>query len=150
MTMMSTDDGVLQCAACGKDGDDLKACTACKLVKYCNASCQRAHWPKHKKECKKRAAELHDDALFKEPPPKEECPICMLPLPLNPEVWRYQTCCGKILYNGCIHAANMADNRRLCPFCRTHDVSSEGGAIERIKKRVEGGDAEAIYQLGGF
>ena len=27
------------CAACGKEGGDtLKACTACKLVKYCNRS----------------------------------------------------------------------------------------------------------------
>ena len=24
------------CAACGKAGDELKMCTACKMVKYCN------------------------------------------------------------------------------------------------------------------
>ena len=66
---MSTadDNNMLSCAACGKGGDGLKACTACKLVKYCNASCQRAHWSKHKKACKKRAAEIHDEALFKDP-----------------------------------------------------------------------------------
>ena len=52
------------CADCGKNGNDLKACTACKLVKYCDATCQKAHWSKHKKECKKRAAELKDEALF--------------------------------------------------------------------------------------
>ena len=46
------------CAACGKGGDHLKACTACHLVKYCNRDCQIAHRPKHKKECRKRAAEL--------------------------------------------------------------------------------------------
>jgi hypothetical protein len=39
------------------------------------------YWPKHKKLCKQRAAELHDEALFKEPPPKEDCPICFLPMP---------------------------------------------------------------------
>ena len=28
------------------------------------------------KKCDRRAAELYDKALFKEPPPREECPIC--------------------------------------------------------------------------
>ena len=46
------------CAACGKASDNLKACTACRLVKYCNRDCQISHRAKHKKECRKRAAEL--------------------------------------------------------------------------------------------
>jgi hypothetical protein len=40
---------------------------------------QRNHWTKHKKDCKLRAAELCDESLFKDPPPKEDCPICFLP-----------------------------------------------------------------------
>jgi hypothetical protein len=51
------------------------------LVKYCNADCQKNHWPKHKKDCKLRVAELRDEALFKDPPAKEDCPICFLPMP---------------------------------------------------------------------
>jgi hypothetical protein len=51
------------------------------LVKYCSAECQRNHWPKHKKDCKLRAAKLRDEALFKDPPAKEDCPICFLPMP---------------------------------------------------------------------
>ena len=34
------------CANCGKEEEgsvSLKACTACKLVKYCNRECQIAH-----------------------------------------------------------------------------------------------------------
>ena len=53
------------CANCGKGEEsnvDLKACSACQLVKYCNRECQLAHRPQHKKECKKRAAELHEEA----------------------------------------------------------------------------------------
>jgi len=49
------------CANCGKgeeESDNLKTCTACKLVKYCNRDCQIAHRSQHKKACKKRAAEL--------------------------------------------------------------------------------------------
>ena len=70
------------CAECGKEGGaSLKTCKSCMLVKYCNANCQRNHWPTHKIECKRRAAELRDEALFKDPPAKEDCPICFLPLP---------------------------------------------------------------------
>jgi len=97
MSKIADDDIMPKCEASGKGGDDLKGCTACKLVKYCDASCQRAHWPKHKKECKKRASELHDEALFKKPPPRDECDICMLTLPMHPSEQKYQPCCGKLL-----------------------------------------------------
>src|SRR5210317_811966 len=95
------------CANCGKgeeSSNDLKACTACKLVKYCNRECQIAHRPLHKKACKKRAAELHDEELFKEHPPHEDCPICLQPLPLESSESTFQSCCGKIICNGCILA----------------------------------------------
>ena len=72
------------CADCGGvagGGISLKTCKSCMLVKYCNAECQRNHWPKHKKECKRRAAELRDEALFKDPPDKEDCPLCFIPMP---------------------------------------------------------------------
>jgi hypothetical protein len=73
------------CAECGDEGGavNLKTCKSCKLVKYCNANCQRNHWSKHKKLCKRRAAELRDEALFKDPPAKEDCPICFLPMPIQ-------------------------------------------------------------------
>ena len=111
MSSSSTADTITMCANCGKGEEsvgDLKECTACKLVKYCNRDCQVAHRPQHKKACKKRAAELHDDVLFKEPPPREECPICMLPLPFDVEEQSFKSCCGKLICYGvlnvfCIH-----------------------------------------------
>ena len=37
----------------------------CKMARYCNSNCQKAHRLDHKKECKKRAAELHhEEALY--------------------------------------------------------------------------------------
>ena len=56
------------CASCGvAESDDvkLKKCNGCYLVRYCGIKCQRDHWRQHKKECKKRAAELHEELLFK-------------------------------------------------------------------------------------
>jgi radical SAM protein with 4Fe4S-binding SPASM domain len=49
-------------------------CKSCMQAKYCDAECQKKHWATHKADCKRRAAELRDEALFKDPPPKEDCP----------------------------------------------------------------------------
>ena len=46
------DDDIILCSNCGKGEEsagDLKACTSCKVVKYCNRDCQIAHRPQHKK-----------------------------------------------------------------------------------------------------
>ena len=150
---MSTSDIISLCANCGKseeNTDSLKACTACKMVKYCNRDCQIAHRPQHKKACKKRAAELHDEKLFKQPPPKGDCPICMLLLPSLHTGSMYRSCCGKRICSGCIHAVSIRDGGvGLCPFCRTPSPTPEE-MIEQMKKRVELGDAQAIYNLGVF
>ena len=50
---------------------------------------------------------------------------------------------------GCIYAAYTADNRRLCPFCRSPAITSDGELMERINKRVERDDFMAIHILGG-
>ena len=44
MSTVDNNNDMSKCAGCGKAGDDLKACTSCRLVKYCDATCQRAHW----------------------------------------------------------------------------------------------------------
>jgi hypothetical protein len=146
---MSTDNNT--CANCGKgeeSSDGLKACTACKLVKYCNRDCQIAHRPQHKKACKKRAAELYDEKLFKQPPPAEDCPICILPLPPLHTGFKYRSCCGKRICSGCIYAVKIRDGGvGLCPFCRTPSPTSEE-LVEQYNKRAELGDDEAIRNLG--
>ena len=103
--IMSTTDTCFNCGKGEECSGDLKACTACNMVKYCNRDCQIAHRPQHiKKACKKRAAELHDEALFRQPLPPEECPICFLHLPLDREQTYFHSCCGEIVCGGCEHA----------------------------------------------
>ena len=119
------------CAACGKESDTLKACGGCNnTVKYCNAACQMAHRTQHKAECKKlfevalfqigkRAAELFDEILFKKPPPREDCPICMLQLPTPSNAIVYQACCGKLICSGCMLGIMCTKMGKIrCPFCR--------------------------------
>jgi len=155
--MSSTKDNTKSiCANCGKEDSKLKSCTACKLVKYCSRECQIAHRPQHKKVCKKRAAELYDEKLFKQPPLEfEDCPICFLRLPTLETGYRYKTCCGKVICSGCYYAplyddqGNEVDNKK-CPFCRIPTPTTEEveEIVKRTMKRVESDDPEAIHDLG--
>jgi hypothetical protein len=147
------------CANCGKGEEssgDLKACTACNMVKYCNRECQIAHRPQHKKLCKKRAAELYDDKLFKEPPPPEECPICMLPPPIyandsgKMNGMTFHSCCGKSICDGCIYAMAETGAKDLCAYCRTPPFSSNKVEVKRLKKLMEKGNPNAYYMLAGY
>lgn len=38
--------------SCGRKGTNLKRCSACLSVHYCNATCQHSHWSDHRKECR--------------------------------------------------------------------------------------------------
>ena len=142
------------CANCGKGEEasiDLKTCTACKMVKYCSRECQISHRPQHKKECKRRAKELHDEKLFQLPPPLEDCPICMMRLP-SLELGRvYMACCGKVICNGCVHTFRSRVTKKkddVCPFCRTPLPTSVEEKMKRYKERSELNDEIAIYCLG--
>jgi len=155
---MATDD-IIVCDNCGKGEDDtekLKACTACKSVKYCNCNreCQIAHRSQHKKECRRCAAELHDEKLFKVPPPQEDCPICLITLPSHNTGVKYVSCCGKVICNGCIHAPVYDDQgneiAKTCPFCRTPAPTSAKEIVTWLKKGTEKNEAGAFLNLEGF
>ena len=148
----STNNTTASCAACGKGGDGLKTCTACKLVKYCSIACQQAHRPQHKKECKRRVAELHDEALFKPPPSREECPICFLELPLYSNMQVYKSCCGKIICEGCSFASaeHSGDDRPPCPFCRKPATRSKEEGTRRMQRRMGLNDHNAITMMGDW
>jgi len=123
------------------------------MVKYCNRECQIAHRPQHKKECRKRAAELHDEELFKQPPPDEDCPICMMRLPTLGLGKTYLACCGKSICNGCVHAFRRRITKRkddVCPFCRIPMPTSDEETIKRYEKRIEMNDAQAIHNMGVY
>ena len=153
----SESDTMMFCASCGTAGSDdikLKKCTACYLARYCSVKCQKDHWKQHKKECKKRAAELKDEILFKQPEGSHwgDCPICCLPLPLDPHKAILNSCCCKRICTGC----DLANKRReeegrldhTCPFCRETLPNTDEECIEQLKKRTEANDPVAMYQMG--
>ena len=120
--------------------------------------CQRNHRPQHKQECKKRAAELKDDLLFKQPESTcyGDCPICLLPIyfPISQDTVKstLYECCSKIVCDGCNYANYMREREaRLppsCPFCRTPEPKTEEETNLNIMKRVEANDPEALNVVG--
>ena len=150
------------CASCGIKGGDnnitLKNCTACYLVKYCGVECQRNHRPEHKGECKRRAAKLKDELLFKQPKSSHlgDCPICLFPIPLDTiqgdAGYTTYSCCSKVVCTGCIHANVLREfEGRLtpsCPFCRRPVPKSEKEADLLTMKRAEANDPVALCSLG--
>eukprot|EP00984_Skeletonema_dohrnii_P005338 scaffold1874_cov89-Skeletonema_dohrnii-CCMP3373.AAC.15 len=143
------------CASCGIAVDEvkLKECADCDLVKYCSDECQKNHIPQHKEDCKKRAAELRDEILFKQPESSHrgDCPICCLPLQLDKEKSTMNSCCSKVICNGCNYANQVREaERRLkksCPFCR-EPYPSKNEVDKYRRKRIEANDPVAMCGEG--
>ena len=99
--------------------------------------------------------DISDDKLFKKPPSKEDCPICLLLLPTLASGSTYYACCGKVICSGCCHAPvydNLGNEiiEEKCPYCRTPVPYSIEEYNGRLQKRVELDDAEAISMLGCY
>jgi len=108
-------------------------------------------------ESRSRAAEIHDDTLFRQPESSHlgECPICLLPLSLDTKHAMMQSCCSKLICIGCCCAsiryevvkAKMIKNRS-CPFCRQPEPET-AAEIEHYKmKRRKANDPVAIQEAG--
>lgn len=100
--------------------------------------------------------DISDEELFQNPPPKEECSICLLPILFMPSHGPvYQPCCGKSLCYGCMMAADLEvqkgnANMRCCPFCRTSSVMTSAlDFIDRCEKRMALDDPHAYQMVGG-
>jgi TPR repeat protein len=121
-----------------------------------------------------------DEVLFKHPPPKDDCPICFLPMPTkliccasltdatvmsvpiydladaNEEsakvvMEEYYSCCGKSICKGCVYSFIMSDNQETCPFCNSNRASkTDEDKVKELMKRVEVDDPASICVLARF
>ena len=161
--MISGEDGEAAdvCASCGIaeiDEIKLKTCAACKSLRYCSVECQKKHWPHHKRACKKRMAELRDELLFRQPESSNlgDCPICCLPLPLDPQQSLLSSCCSKAICIGCDHANKLRQRGLLipqepsCAFCREPIATTKEEFDAMLMKRVEKNDPVAMQQMGAI
>jgi len=126
MSSNTNSSSISKCAACGKGGDNLKGIV------------------------------ITDEELFADPPPKEDCDICFLPIPYTNGICGvdtvYQKCCGKRLCYGCALAETKemenGNLKGLCSFCRVPIHTSCEERIQRVKKRMKLNDAGAFHWLG--
>jgi len=109
----------------------------------------------------------HED-LFRPPPSRPECPICLLPMPIDATHVMYMSCCGKSICIGCIFENDrvVIENNRersrkklaklepldglvepTCPFCREIMFGTPGMEMARYQKRMRMNDADAICQM---
>ena len=159
--MMSGEDGEAAdvCASCGIaeiDEIKLKTCAACKSLRYCSVECQKKHWPQHKRACKKRMAEMRDELLFRQPESSSfgDCPICCLPLPLDPQKSSLIACCSKMICKGCDYANQIRQRGLLipqkpsCAFCREPIATTKEEYDAMLMKRIEKNDPVAMWQMG--
>ena len=95
--------------------------------------------------------ETEDIDLFAPITDREECPICMLPLPITGETL-FMTCCGKRICQGCAFKDIMTkfnngvpDDEHPCAFCRQKAVVQN--CLKEIKKLLKTNNAEAFIQM---
>ncbi len=145
------------CASCGKaavDNIKLKLCPICKLVKYCSVDCQKIHRSKHKRACKKRAAEIRDDRLFTQPDESflGECPICCLPHSIDMTKSVINSCCCQRICSGCSYANKRREIeqglKQKCPYCREPVPKTDEEGNQNYMKRAKANDPVALSQLG--
>lgn len=146
------------CASCGKaevDNVKLKDCDGgCDLVKYCSEECNENHREQHEEECKERKTELRDRDLFAMPDESHlgDCPICCLPMQLDPLKSIFMDCCSKLLCNGC-HYTNQVREMDMglemrCPYRREPAPNSQEEVKKRCEKRTKKNDPAAMCFVG--
>ena len=149
-------DATVCCASCGiAEVDDIKLvpCDGCYLVRYCSDECREDHKSDHEEACKKRAAEIREELLFKQPEGTHlgDCQICSLPLPID---WKFilKSCCSKFICDGCLLANLWREKERrlqhTCPFCREPMSKSKEEEDKLQMKRVEANDPDAMCKHG--
>ena len=170
--MSSSSDDISTCVVCGVSGIGLKLsneklvyiCTSCALkVEHCtkdgvsdNTSRTISSDAVSDSLSRVDISDEDDNKLFQDPPPNEDCSLCMQPLPFATGICGvekvYMTCCGKILCIGCSMAERCemekGNIKAWCAFCRVPHSKSNKESVKRIKKRMQVDDDLAFLDLG--
>ncbi len=123
-------------------------------MKHPSVECQKSRREQQRDECMMRATVLRGRDLFEQPQNSHlgECPICYLPLPLEPKKFTFMGCCSQIICLGCDYANAKREFKegleKRCVFCREPAPKSEEEAIKSIMNRVKKNDPFAMRVMG--
>ena len=116
------------CAHCGKPDRSL-SCSQCKSIKYCDVTCQRAHWSNHKLSCMRALVPLPVSQPGDAPAEKQRvAPYC-------PDCNRCQKPCQQIVKCGCRRTVYCSTS---CRNSTRHDCKVVEG-VRAIDERRDGG-----------
>ena len=73
---------------------------------------------------------------------REECPICMIPLPIDQSETTFAICCGKCICRGCSYKQTLTemkkgvpDHEQKCAFCCQLDPKNHVKALKKLMKK---------------
>ena len=97
-------------------------------------------------------AETANIDLFAPIPEGEECPLCLIPLPID-ERLIFTSCCGRLICNGCVYKNLETESDKgmrsvlnhKCAFCRQPSLG--GNKIKRLKKLLKKNNPKAFIQM---
>ena len=150
----------ISCIHCVKvitNGNHIVTCSECKTITYHCQDCNEEFFlfSKRLTPCEKcdpalkNAFVIYDRKLFKDSTEREECPICMLPYPLDYSQIFFNACCGQRICTGCNHTQLVQCIKTrcnpVCAFCRMPLKDAMG--MELIKNWAEKNNAHAIFNI---
>ena len=105
-----------------------------------------------------------DPELWKPQPETEDCPVCMVPLPLDPDETLHRTCCGNTICCACefeqgraLELLNAKRDKKdqpplgpACAFCRASKLIEDDAVLRSYKEKARKGDAAAAHKLATF
>ena len=83
-------------------------------------------------------------------PHRDDCPMCMLTLPISANGTTYWGCCGTTMCDGCvldILVKSSAKSLTTCPFCNAHPSESNVKSELALAKK---GRHESIRRIGNW
>jgi len=105
--------------------------------------------------------ETADIDMFAPIPLREECPICMIPLPLFGTESIFFACCGKLICKGCTYKNSLTkvkngtpiheilNNEMKCAFCQQLSKLTYKNEIKCLKKLMKKNNIQAFRQMAG-
>ena len=95
--------------------------------------------------------ETADIDLFAPIKAREECPICMTPLPFVESEITFEICCGKNICQGCSYKQTIIEikegvpkNKHKCAFCCQPDPKNN---VKALKKLMKKNNPNAFFQM---
>ena len=118
-------------------------------------------WNAAKKKAIAAAAKRTEDPLSSwRRPQREECPICLVTMPIHADELTYNSCCGVLICVGCsvsqflssiegdISEEEIFDKATVCPFCRSIPNEDDRSELEKALKLAKKGMPNAMCKIG--